>query len=87
MASLTWYRSPSSVTRSPRKSPTMICRDSSSFSKRSVKVPNSMPIMVTAPREPGGGGGSGDSPDGYYVGETSALQIPIGIAHSGAERD
>ena len=25
-------------------------------------------ILVTAPREPGGGGGSGDSPNGYYVG-------------------
>ena len=43
IASITWYRAPSSDARSPRSIGTMICSASSSFSKRSVKVPNSIP--------------------------------------------
>ncbi|SKY21634.1 Uncharacterised protein [Mycobacteroides abscessus subsp. abscessus] len=43
IASSTWYHLPSSDGRSPRNIGRMICSASSSFSNRSVKVPNSKP--------------------------------------------
>ena len=43
MASATWYHLPSRLGRSPANMPLMIWSASSSFSKRSVNVPNSKP--------------------------------------------